>query len=309
MNSLGIATTSFPSVLPSFVAGLSDTLFQPLVALELAEHAACGYSRYLYPARAEHEGGWRWATSIDAGATQVYFAWNESYGVVSCRGSDQAADWFENGLMCRVDNPVLDATGTPFPGKVHGGFARQFRRVEVPVMRTLGYAKIDAANAEGGPGKQRWFVCGHSLGGALATLIAAYMRTDGFDVQAVYTFGSPRVGDGNWGAWYDEIGLNAATRRVVIVRHGHQDIVTRLPLSTGGWVHVGTPDILLSNGKVEHVEGEGAWQYVRSMQRTSWLTHLRIYSQIRSGALQHKISVTLEALTRLCGLDGLELED
>ena len=308
MNTLGIATTSTDSAIPSFAPGLSDKLFQPRLALELAEHAACGYSRYLYPARAEHEGGWRWATSVDAGATQVYFAWNEDVGVVSCRGSDQAGDWFENGLICKGDNPIMGAAGHPFPGRVHGGFAKQFDRIEPQVMRTLGYAKLDAQKADH-LGPQRWFVCGHSLGGALATLIAAYMRTDGHDVAAVYTFGSPRVGDEAWATWYREIGLEDLTRRVVVVRHGHQDIVTRLPLSAGGWSHVGTPDILLSNGQVQHLEGHGAWRYVRSMQKTSWLTHLRVFTQIKQGALQHKIGVTLEALTRLCGLDGLELED
>ena len=307
MNTLGIATEPRESSIPSFGKDeVERTHFHPYLALELAEHAACGYSQYLYPARAEHEGGWRWATSVDAGATQLYLAWDEEYGIISCRGSDQSGDWFENGLVCKAENPIVSATGTPFPGRVHGGFSRQFRRVERELERAVGYAKLDSIR--GGYKGQKWFVCGHSLGGALAVMVAAYLRCEGLPVQAVYTFGSPRPGDKAWGDWYDEIGLSGITRRVVIVRHGHQDIVTRLPLSAGGWAHVGSPDILLSNGKVEHIEGPGAWRYVRSLRKTSIFTYLRVAHEIKQGAMQHKISLTLEALARLSGIEQLELE-
>jgi triacylglycerol lipase len=44
-------------------------------------------------------------------------------------------------------------------------------------------------------GAEDLWVCGHSLGGALATLAGWRLAEEGIPVTGVYTFGSPRVGD------------------------------------------------------------------------------------------------------------------
>lgn len=72
------------------------------------------------------------------------------------------------------------------------------------------------------------FLTGHSLGGALATLAATrYMPT------AVYTFGSPRVGDAAFVAAYSQ--LAPRIHRVV----AGEDIVTTVPPSLLGFEHIG----------------------------------------------------------------------
>jgi pimeloyl-ACP methyl ester carboxylesterase len=72
------------------------------------------------------------------------------------------------------------------------------------------------------------FYTGHSLGGALATL-AAVRRPP----TALYTFGSPRVGDDDFAA-----SLGHLADRIHRVVHG-DDIVTTLPPEAMGFRHVG----------------------------------------------------------------------
>jgi triacylglycerol lipase len=74
-------------------------------------------------------------------------------------------------------------------------------------------------------------LCGHSLGAALATLLA--LDSD-FSTQAVYTFGSPRVGDTAFVTVYDR--TIPQTFRYV----NRYDIVPSLPPSNLGYKHVGT---------------------------------------------------------------------
>jgi hypothetical protein len=79
------------------------------------------------------------------------------------------------------------------------------------------------------------FVTGHSLGGALAVLIASRISTElHADVQAVYTFGMPRVGNQVFADLYNkDLGLRT-------YRHVHsEDIVPTVAPSGFGFKHVG----------------------------------------------------------------------
>jgi Lipase (class 3) len=68
-------------------------------------------------------------------------------------------------------------------------------------------------------------VVGHSLGGAVAQLLAAQVETDmGVEVDEVVTFGSPRVGDASWQHAYEDL-LDRATHRWI----AEDDPVPHLP--------------------------------------------------------------------------------
>ena len=89
----------------------------------------------------------------------------------------------------------LNAVPTPFPGGglVHAGFYAAYTAV-----RPLLMAIVDA--------HEGWDVCvsGHSLGGALATLMAVDLKVrDGVKDVYSYTFGSPRVGDAKFVSRFD----------------------------------------------------------------------------------------------------------
>ena len=79
------------------------------------------------------------------------------------------------------------------------------------------------------------FVTGHSLGGALAALIAARISIRlHIDVDAVYTFGMPRAGNAVFAKSYND-DLGSRTYRLV---HG-EDIVPTVAPSSFGFRHIG----------------------------------------------------------------------
>jgi hypothetical protein len=80
------------------------------------------------------------------------------------------------------------------------------------------------------------WITGHSLGGALATLCAGRFHR----ARGVYTYGSPRVGDGDFREH-----LAVDIYRVV----NNNDIVPRLP-SLGTYVHVGELKFIDADGSV-----------------------------------------------------------
>ena len=93
-------------------------------------------------------------------------------------------------------------------GLVHRGF-----RGEVDKIRNEIQATLDSFPKT----KGRLFVCGHSLGGAMATLATSRLQ---HKVWALYTFGSPRVGTRRFIK-------NLYTKHFRVVNNN--DIVTRVP--------------------------------------------------------------------------------
>lgn len=81
--------------------------------------------------------------------------------------------------------------------------------------------------------------CGHSLGGALATLCASRLSAD-----LCYTYGSPKVGDSNWVS-----GFTTKHYRVV----NNNDIVPKVPLYLMGYRHTCDPVYLSYTGKISRM--------------------------------------------------------
>jgi hypothetical protein len=90
-------------------------------------------------------------------------------------------------------------------------------------------------------------VTGHSLGGAMATLASVRLASEGYTVRAVYTFGSPRVGDRAFRRKY-----RLPNYRFV----NDDDLVPHLPFS---WCykHVGT--LRLMHEGTDLTESRPAW--------------------------------------------------
>ena len=145
--------------------------------------------------------------------------------VLAFKGTSTIRDWL-------VDLDVLKeplANGV----RIHAGFMR-----DADCILPLIISKLLPAGADKSKLKPI-ILTGHSLGGALATLVAFFLQREGFNIQAVYTFGSPRVGNGGFRDAYT-IPLGAKTFRVVCAG----DLVPLVPglftTPMDGYRHVGT---------------------------------------------------------------------
>ena len=153
---------------------------------------------------------------FDRGSTQAALVVGPGIAVLVFRGTSDLRDWLTNLRVA----PVPWSRG----GRVHEGFARGLQHVFDEVEAELTGLSLPT------------FVTGHSLGGALATLAASRHA-----FAAAYTFGAPRVGDGDF--WST---LRCPLHRVVNGR----DLVPTLPPRRLGYVH---------GGSLQHigVDGDG----------------------------------------------------
>ena len=123
--------------------------------------------------------------------TQAFMFRKGPHIVLVFRGSQQVADWktnFKFRLRPFITSIPPKAGKLP-SGRVHRGFQDAWESVEKRVIIQL--RKWWTPNT-------LFWVTGHSLGGALATLAAISLDYQGFEVSGLYTFGQPRVGDWNF---------------------------------------------------------------------------------------------------------------
>jgi triacylglycerol lipase len=114
--------------------------------------------------------------------TQLFIAHNDSTVVLAFRGTEKFKDWLINA---GIDFKVT------VHGRVHRGFDSALASVWSQITSTLTKVQQNA---------QSLWITGHSLGGALAVLAAARFSLDleqdiYKNVNGLYTFGQPRIGD------------------------------------------------------------------------------------------------------------------
>ncbi len=134
-------------------------------------------------------------------------------------------------------------------GCVHHGFAAALDGVLEPLMAALG-------DVQG-----RLLFTGHSLGAAMATLLASIRKPD-----ALYTFGSPLVGD----AKFVETLAGVDSRRFVDCC----DVVTRIPppeLGLEPYAHYGDPYYIDQDGAITLAPGDDAIHSDRLSAAASYL--------------------------------------
>ena len=156
--------------------------------------------------------------------------------VVSVRGTENIWDWMADAIFVRRACPVA---GAPGGAESEDGFTSLYQTlrtgtdsapVPLPAAVKACISGLGAANVA-----QVW-VCGHSLGGALATLIAADLAGAAIDPRPiVYTFASPAVGEKTFGLWYD--GVAPDSYRI----YNAPDIVPTLPPAIFGYSHTDEP--------------------------------------------------------------------
>lgn len=123
-----------------------------------------------------------WApTSVLGSVNWGWHGLGNNEAVITFRGSDTRNRFRRDVLL--IDAAVAFGT-SPKGYAAHGGFTTSFRTCKdelTQIVRSLPW-NIDTLH-----------ICGHSMGGALATLAAEHFIDSNFQVF-LYTFGAPRVG-------------------------------------------------------------------------------------------------------------------
>ena len=197
----------------------------------LAEASTLVYADEAYVKKQFRAAGLRYLKFFSKVSTQCFIASNDQFAIVAFRGSEgwklnepfdprrTLADWTTD-----FDIRLADWFRG---GRVHRGFKDALEEVwpeMFPYMEKLA-----------DQGCKIW-VTGHSLGAALAILAADRFQ----DVQGVYTFGSPRVGDRNF-----QENFKLQAYRVV----NGEDLVSRVP-PPAVYRHVGELKIIDRKGSI-----------------------------------------------------------
>jgi len=145
--------------------------------------------------------------------TQAFLAVNSYYAVLAFRGTE--SKWQDIQLDINISRKRTEE------GWIKSGFYDAYELVASQIK-----AKLSEL------GNRPLYITGHSLGGALAVVATQDLEISGYKdyIAACYTFGSPRIGKADFGG-----NIQSPVYRVV----NHLDIVTFLPMSAMGFIHVG----------------------------------------------------------------------
>jgi len=197
-------------------------------ALRLAEVSQLAYkSKREVKKHVKDKWGFNKFEFFDRKHTQAYMIANDEMVILAFRGTESKQDWLTD-----VNAKLVEGNF----GKIHRGFSRALGYVWNDIEKTL---------SRFGTNSRPVWITGHSLGGALATLAAAKFIELNKDVNGLYTFGQPRVGDSIFGTTFD-LRFKHRTFRFV----NNEDIVTRVPPRTMGYKHIGSIVYFDSFGKI-----------------------------------------------------------
>ena len=206
-----------PPALVSFAAGVSALVYHPFedVRVRLQSEGASGF-------RAFDRGGTQAVAFRHADVRWLVFRGSESHPE-----TEMFLDWGHDLFFLPWGLPPR-----------HSGFARAWRQIRRDVLEWI------ATEPDAG----RLVITGHSLGGALGITAADEIAQQGIaGIEAVVTFGAPRVGTWPWSARYHKrtaqkaLGGNAGKqlRDVTWRIYNDRDIVTHVPPLA--FKHCGTP--------------------------------------------------------------------
>lgn len=209
-------------------------MFEKLEAIKFAKLSELAYTKSSYSFRNN-------SVLLEEDSDSQYIAF---------RGTDDFSDIVEDISIFKVNRGK-------FGGKVQDGFADAYEQVRPFILRNVSRSK-------------KVYITGHSLGAAMAILCAVELKGLGYNVQKMYTFGQPRVGNADWKKFFGITGIELY--RIV----NGTDIVTRIPKLFA--YHVGTP-VYLDDGKIVK-EQPSAWVFI-FWKRVSDFTSHEITSYIK----------------------------
>jgi len=179
--------------------------FDASLALDLARLSALAYnSSTIVGARTDTE-----ILQVDTPGRRVF----------ACRGTvaSNARNWFTD---FDFDQVSLENNAA---ARVHHGFMKASDEVFQSVLTLCQQTPADT----------EIIFTGHSLGAALAHLLALRLARMGVAIHCVYTYGCPRIGNSAWRDIY-QMWLGQRTFRV----YHASDAVPRMPWWLNQWLHI-----------------------------------------------------------------------
>ncbi|TAF34524.1 MAG: lipase family protein [Cytophagales bacterium] len=170
--------------------------------------------------------------------------------------------------------------------RTHEGFSSALNLIWTTLLSQIEECRMQAK------GKERpiW-LCGHSLGGALAHLAAAELWTLKVPLQGIYSFGQPRVGNTDFAAWFDRALPNKLFRFV-----NNNDVVPRVPYFSG-YQHA---------GQMVYIDADGDFRNDRLSTMEMLWDRVRSSVGLDLGS-DHKMANYIHLTAKLLGVNNLNL--
>ncbi len=214
--------------------------YDPQLALTMGQLSAASYENKLSKRKdAVTKMGFTFDREVqdpDHG-TQGFLAYSDEIAVVVLTGTEDVKDLLKDAQVWTQEgrkDPQCDKKVS-----IHNGFYRALSNIKKD--ETL-FQRLTQLQQQG----RKVYFTGHSLGGALATILAYFTSLDHPDIQvtAVYTFGQPHTGTSSFQKCYDARLKNRTFRFV-----NSDDAIPRIK-PTDNYEHVGIPIYFDSKGNI-----------------------------------------------------------
>jgi triacylglycerol lipase len=194
--------------------------------LLFAEIAMIAYNDELEVIQAAQVIGFPIVSFMNNDGSQAFCLRNDHDCVLACRGTEMS-DWNDIRADVNVGTVLIETMG-----RVHRGFNREVDDIWPFCQKEMHQHELP------------FYFCGHSLGGAMATICAARARGPMVHCQPkeLFTYGSPRVGCKKYISSFE-----LHYYRFV----NNNDIVTRIPPAWMGYQHSGQEVYFNRNGEIK----------------------------------------------------------
>lgn len=231
MERLGQATKTISDghERPLILRSMADQPVAEMTQLEqsllMAELAMVSYNDPDEARRAAASLGFPDLTFYERDGSQAYRFRNQHDCVIACRGTE-ANEWNDIRADVRASSVLSETVG-----RVHRGFKREVDDLW-PMLETALMCN-----------RQPLWFCGHSLGGAMATICAGRCLLSHIDSnpERLFSFGSPRVGNPRYTQY---------TKLDHLRYVNNNDIVTRVPPAWFGYQHCGNEIYIDRRGEI-----------------------------------------------------------
>ena len=181
---------------------------------------------------------------FDKNGAQAHAVYDKEWFVLAFRGTE-VKSWSD----IKADLNVDSVNAKYSYGKVHKGFEKEVDKLWSHIRDYVLKQCKD----------RKLIITGHSLGASMATIVAARLKTAGWNVNGLYTYGSPRVGNESF-----KKSLDITHYRFV----NNSDDVTKMPFYHWGYRHHGELRYINSKGTVEL--GTNVWKRTLDRLKGRW---------------------------------------